>query len=158
MDERIEEFLKQSNAIERVYDDGSLTQAKYAWEYLIEQETLVPGIILKTHKILMLHQRLLPNERGYFRTVPVYIGGKEAMDSALIRDNIVDWCVKGTKKKIDTKTLHVEFEKIHPFVDGNGRIGRMLMNWQRIKITKEPVLIIHEGEEQLEYYKWFKTS
>ncbi len=56
-----------------------------------------------------------------------------------------------------SKMLHVEYERIHPFVDGNGRTGRMFMNWWRMK-NGLPVLVIHEGEEQMDYYQWFKDS
>ena len=58
--------------------------------------------------------------------------------------------------KVDSIDLHVKYEKIHPFADGNGRTGRMFMNWTRLKRNNEPLLIIHEGEEQREYYGWFK--
>ena len=77
---QIKEFLSESNKIEGVYDRDSLQQAQYAWDYLIEQDTLTIDVVLKTHKILMLNQPLQPNEKGYFRTCPVYIGGREAMD------------------------------------------------------------------------------
>jgi Fic family protein len=53
-----------------------------------------------------------------------------------------------------SKVLHVQYEKIHPFVDGNGRTGRIFMNWWRIN-NGLPILVIHEGKEQWEYYKWF---
>jgi len=49
---------------------------------------------------------------------------------------------------------HIHFEKIHPFVDGNGRMGRILMNWQRVKVGLQP-LIIWASERQA-YYAWFK--
>jgi len=54
-----------------------------------------------------------------------------------------------------TKQCHVLFEKIHPFIDGNGRTGRMVYNWHRLKLGL-PIHIIHEGKEQFKYYKWFK--
>ena len=152
-----EEFLKESNAIERVYDDDSLQQAKYAWKYLMSQTVLSLGIILKTHKILMLHQEhLRPYERGYFRDIMVYVGGKPMLNAIKIHERLEQWCIDGMKENVDTKESHILFEKIHPFVDGNGRIGRMLMNWQRITVLKKSLLIIHEGKEQLKYYQWFK--
>ena len=59
------------------------------------------------------------------------------------------------EKLIDKITEnHVKFESIHPFVDGNGRTGRLLMNWIRIKIGL-PILVIKESEK-FEYYKWFE--
>ena len=152
---QILEFLSESNKIEGVFDDDSLQQAKYAWDYLAEQKEMTPSVILKTHKILMLNQNLLPNEKGYFRKVPVYIGGKEAIDYRKISEAIGNWCNNTMNSRKSAKKLHVEYETIHPFVDGNGRTGRMFLNWTRIK-KKQPIIIIHEGKEQMEYYDWFK--
>jgi len=162
----IEEFLLESNAIEGVFDDDSYEQALIAWNWLSEQREMSAHVMLKTHKILMLHQNLYPNEKGYFRNVPVWIGGREGIDSSKIAPAIKHLCmnindiIDNGKKESEiflnkiTKEHHVEYEKIHPFVDGNGRTGRMFMNWERLKVGL-PLLIIHAGDEQQEYYKWF---
>ena len=155
-------FLQESNAIESVYDADSLFQAFVAWEYLMSNDKLTSGVVLKTHKILMLHSNLYPNEKGYFRKVMVSVGGRLGLNAEKIPEAIESWIgdvatsikIPGKNGK-HIKLDHITYEKIHPFVDGNGRTGRMLMNWQRIK-AKLPILIIHEGEEQQEYYKWFK--
>ena len=57
----------------------------------------------------------------------------------------------------EIKMSHVEFEEIHPFVDGNGRTGRILMNLYRIYMGF-PILIIHTGKEQKEYYSWWNND
>lgn len=149
------EFLEESNAIEGVYDLESLSQARVAWEYLLTQKEMTAGVVLKTHKILMLRTHLLPNEKGYFRKCVVYIGGHQAMNYNKIPEAIGNWCNNTMKARWSAKKLHIAFEEIHPFVDGNGRVGRLLMNWTRLR-KEQPILIIHRGEEQLEYYKWFK--
>ncbi len=152
------EFLQESNKIEGVYDTASLKQAQVAWKYLKGQQSLSVSVILKTHKLLMLHQPLRPDEKGYFRKVPVYIGGREGAPWRMIGPLMWKWTFEGMRANppIDPKQLHVEYEKIHPFVDGNGRTGRMFLNWQRLKRTKEPLLIIHAGTlEQSDYYSWF---
>ena len=64
--------------------------------------------------------------------------------------------VEDNKEEIISNRIrndHIGFEKIHPFIDGNGRLGRILMNWQRIQCGLD-ILVIWEIEKQ-EYYKWF---
>lgn len=153
MTEKIIEFLKQSNAIEAVYDEDSLTQAKFAWEYLISQKGMSIEIILKLQKILMLNQNLMPHEKGYLRTIPVYVGNKEVLDHKLISERLKLLAQNMTLVPENSKMHHIEYEKIHPFVDGNGRTGRMLMNWERLR-AGESILIINE-EDKYDYYKWF---
>lgn len=158
-----EEFLKESNAIEGVYDEGSLQQALYAWSYIKDKEKLTVGDVLKTHKILMLHQNIQPDERGYFRKCEVFVGGQYGLNFKKIREAMDEWIeLMNTNQHSElmtdeeiSKELHIKYEKIHPFIDGNGRTGRIFMNWWRIK-NGLPILVIHEGKEQMEYYKWFK--
>jgi Fic family protein len=167
IDNDIEEFLKESNAIEDVHDEDSLQQALYAWNYLKNVKKLSVHDILKTHKILMLHQPgLRPNEKGYLRIVPVYIANHEALNASIIPTTLanlvmnINDIVDHTKNESIIfleriiKEHHVKYEKIHPFVDGNGRTGRMIMNWERIQVGL-PVLIVKANERQI-YYKWFK--
>jgi len=160
------EFLMQSNAIEGVYDSASYHQAKHAWNYLLEEKELTTGVILKTHKLLMLNQPILGYQRGYFRTEQVWVGGREGLAHYKIRGAVEHWAmnvedlIKNAKNEPDifkermTKEHHVEYEKIHPFIDGNGRTGRMFLNWERLKIGL-PLLVIKEAEKQA-YYDWFK--
>ena len=148
------EFLRQSNAIEGVYDEESLKQAKIAWDYLDGEKEMNTHVILRTHKVLMLHQPgLYPNEKGYFRTIPVYISGKEALPAAIVFERTKILAMNMWLHPKHWRAHHIEYEKIHPFVDGNGRTGRMFLNWERQKAGL-PILIIKAGERQ-EYYKLF---
>lgn len=154
-EEDVNEFLRESNAIEREYSDEAFEDAKMAWIMAV-----VNGDVIDTQYILGIHRRLLRRLNkpiaGKIRNCAVYIGGdvREQSKEQIIKE-LTKLCEWNAKNWGEIKRWHVRFEKIHPFEDGNGRIGRILMNIQRIK-AKLPVLIIHEGKEQFEYYKWFK--
>lgn len=51
--------------------------------------------------------------------------------------------------------FHLEFESIHPFNDGNGRIGRILINWQLARLGFPPLIISNKGKQK--YYDTFSA-
>lgn len=151
------EFISQSNAIEGEFSKKALDDATKAWRYALKLKDwpITPKEILKIHKILM--RNLEPEIAGKIRDVPVWIGGKKRSQSKEeIEDELRLLCNPGLYPILSEKFIkdwHVRFEEIHPFVDSNGRTGRILMNLQRIKIGL-PILIILE-KEKYEYYNWF---
>lgn len=93
---------------------------------------------LTTNLIKGLHRKLLPTEDPEYRRVPVYIGdGRGAKrytppEANKIADRINDWeKLVNNSNRIDplivASAAHYHFEAVHPFVDGNGRTGRMLL-------------------------------
>lgn len=151
----IEEFLRESNAIEGVRDERSLAEALDAWEYLIGRDSIDVRVVNRTHRLLMRSQPLDKRAHGRYRRGAVYIGGEEAPLWPYVTEMMRDWMAATNGKRPDWKALHVQYEYIHPFFDGNGRTGRMFMNWTRVKKLGLPVLVIRE-EEKGDYYKWFK--
>jgi fido (protein-threonine AMPylation protein) len=111
-------------------------------------------------------QRLNPAIAGKFRDCDVWVGrdyrpyisesyfvsGLHAvlcnMEPSFVAVDSVEDRIKGT---------HALFEHLHPFVDGNGRVGRILYNIHRLNLGL-PIHIIHVGAEQREYYKWFDNE
>lgn len=163
-DKEVDEFLRESNAIEREYSKQAFDDAKQAWitGVLNAKNDFSIDLMLGIHRRLM--KRLNPNIAGKIRTVPIYVGSskgyKECLKPELIKEELrllFNPGIYPTLSEETIKTWHIKFESIHPFKDGNGRTGRILMNLQRLKIGL-PLLIIHEGDEQFKYYKWFKED
>jgi len=163
-EEELKQFLIESNAIEGVYDPDSLIRAQLAWEYLISQKELSMDAILITHQILMAHQDLDPELIGHFRNCPVWVGGREGADFRKVSGLIQSWLyqidisddldLSPEEQDLILQNLHVQYEHIHPFVDGNGRTGRIFWNFLRLK-SGLPLKIIYE-EKRFEYYRLFR--
>ena len=153
------EFLKHSNYIEGEYSESALEDAKKAWLYIRDKKKIKYSDILRVHSILMI--RLNPRIAGEMRHVSVMVGGHIMPNPESAYYQLLEWIEEINNMDIkDTDVLmlreyHVNFENIHPFEDGNGRVGRILYNWSRLRIGL-PIYIIHHGSEQLDYYKWFK--
>ena len=146
--------IRQSNLIEGIDDQKEDKQSMVAWDYLKNLKQISHKDIKKVQKIITLHQPLRPDHRGYYRNVNVRVGNRLCpewnMIPHLMANFIIDW------RKNNPLENHITFEKIHPFVDGNGRTGRMLMWWQQIKNGEEPTLF--KADERQEYYKLFKEE
>lgn len=158
-----EEFLRESNYIEQVYEEKYMPSAKKAWFLLKRHKRLTAAVILMAHKKLMYHH-LWRTQRGQYRLMDVSVGKYQAPSPASVPYRMEEWIksanqtISGGKTKAEEmiKQDHIAFEKIHPFVDGNGRIGRMLMNWQRLQVGL-PILVI-KASERWDYYDWFNEK
>lgn len=129
-------------------------------EFLMARDTLDKDfdldIIFDTHEILM---NRLHHERGKFKTEQNYIKGADfntcaPQDAYMLimqwMDNVNYGIAKATD---DSKVIeivceaHIEFERIHPFADGNGRTGRLLMNHLLMK-NEIPPFVIEKGDKE----------
>lgn len=118
---------------------------------------------LSEYSIKQIHSLILKNiddeNKGKYRTTNVIISGAEHKppQSFEVQSQMQEFIKKYNENitKLHPVELasfvHIEFVKIHPFVDGNGRTSRLLMNLELIKAGFPPVVI--ELEDRLEYYK-----
>lgn len=152
-----EEFLRESNHIEQEYSEQAYNDAVLAWNFIMRKDVLTVDIMMRCHKMLMKNRNTLKeSEKGNIRNGDVYIGGRKGMNVSEIAGALWHWGFETMRKSPppDWKKLHVVYEKIHPFADGNGRTGRMFMNWTRVKRCGLPILVIKEKEKH-KYYGWF---
>ena len=149
----MEEFIRESNYIENERSDRAFEDALQAYKWFIKKDDFNFADILEVHKILMA--RLNLRIAGCSRRVPVRVGNRICPKPDLIGKLMVLWLSKHRRAKTwdNIKEAHIVFEQIHPFEDGNGRVGRIILNWQRVKVGM-PILVIKESEKN-EYYKWF---
>jgi Fic family protein len=152
------EFLEQSNLIEGVM--GLTDEAVEAWEYAKAVDIRHSGHVLHIHNLLM--QKLNPRIAGRLRDCNVRVGTYVAPDYTLV-SGLLDELLQAQPLSVsadksinerDIKMWHVEFERIHPFADGNGRTGRIIMNCQRLKVGL-PIQVIRESDVAA-YYAWFR--
>ncbi len=90
----------------------------------------------------------LPNEVGGMETtLPEDVAGK-------MKALMAEYNAKEDKTLNDILEFHVKFERVHPFQDGNGRVGRLIMFKECLKYNIVPFII--EDNLKLYYYRGLK--
>lgn len=128
-------------------------------EQLAQQQSELTEYEIKNIHSLVLADR--PEDRGCFRRVNVRIAGAltEPVQPYLIEPKITELLAdfrewKNTMHIVERVALfHLRFESIHPFIDGNGRTGRLLMNLQLIQGGLPPINVKYT--ERRRYYDAF---
>ena len=152
---QLNEFIKENNAIEGVYYTVAHEDGLESWNWAYSNMCNINTDYIKNiHKILM--KRVNPRIAGKTRECDVWIGGQRKLfiNEFIFTEQLNNLCAEILKEKMTPKEAHILFESIHPFEDGNGRVGRILMNIHRLRLNL-PILIIHAGKEQEKYYDWF---
>ena len=125
-------------------------------ELVQEKAPLSERIIKQIHHLVLADKK---EDRGIYRRVPVRIMGAhhEPVQPYLIVPKMEQLLADFTASKdhIVTKLawFHIEFEAIHPFIDGNGRTGRLLVNLELMKAGYPPIDI--KFADRLAYYNAF---
>lgn len=101
---------------------------------------------------------------GDYKKLPNEVGEEKTVEPKSVHKHmaklISDFNSRGSISLDDVIDFHVKFERIHPFQDGNGRIGRLLMLWQCLQKRIVPFII--SEELRLFYYrgiqKWGRVN
>ncbi len=119
---------------------------------------LSESVIKNIHSLVLMDQ---PEDKGVFRRIPVRIMGAfaEPVQPYLIEPKITELLAVNEKRKDGMNPLeriarfHLEFEGIHPFIDGNGRTGRLIMNLDLIRCGYPPINV--KFTDRRRYYDAF---
>ena len=133
---------------------------KEAFEFV--SELVKNNVPISERVIKQIHYLVLADkkeDRGVYRRVPVRIMGAqhEPVQPYLIvpkMEELLRTFLESTEH-IVTKLarFHIEFEGIHPFIDGNGRTGRLLVNLELMKAGYPPIDI--KFTDRITYYNAF---
>ena len=125
-------------------------------ELVKEKRPLSESVIKQIHYFVLSDKK---EDRGVYRRIPVRIIGAqhEPVQPYLIGPKMEQLLLDYSESKdhIITKLarFHIEFEGIHPFIDGNGRTGRLLVNLELMKAGYPPIDIKYT--DRVEYYNAF---
>ncbi|MGN0727030.1 MAG: Fic family protein [Anaerovoracaceae bacterium] len=125
-------------------------------ELVKEKAPMTESIIKQIHYLVLADKK---DDRGIYRRVPVRILGAQHepvqpyLISPMMEQLLTDY--EESDANIITRLVkfHIEFEGIHPFIDGNGRTGRLLVNLELMKAGYPPIDI--KFTDRLSYYNAF---
>lgn len=145
-------LIRQSNLIEGIDDPKEDKQSLRAWNWLISRSGINDYVVRELHGLIVANQSDLHiGDKGMYRHIQVWVGGYQPPNAMRVPELMQTWCRDYYDKT--PKQSHIDFEKIHPFVDGNGRTGRMLMWWHELKLGLPITPILNSNKEH--YYRWF---
>ncbi|HPT08583.1 MAG TPA: Fic family protein [bacterium] len=151
--------LPNKSLIEQLEVKNHQAALQYLFNFLLKNKIINKELILKLHAILMNGIR---DDAGLFRNHGVRI-----IDSNIPTANylkvpklIDDLVININQKNNDIINLvshiHGRFEQIHPFSDGNGRIGRLIMIAMLLRKNLAPAIIRQENKRQ--YYNYLNKA
>lgn len=140
---------------------------KIAFDYILDYNgDITKEFILELHKLVVKDtlKENLNNQIGKYRDLQVYIRGRDWLppkpeEVPKEMKDLLSWYTLNKNKLhplILASYFHIAFETIHPFVDGNGRVGRLLMNFILHK-NKYPMINI-PNKIKFRYYQTLETA
>ena len=134
------------------------TALESLFERLQEGKELDEKFIKNINEII---NKNIKETEGY-RKVQVFIRGSEYIPPEPEKiPNLMMYYIynyNNYKEDIFSKIAkyHIDFERIHPFEDGNGRTGRILINYELLKNNLSPVVI--EKEDRVKYFEFLRNN
>ena len=159
--------IRTDHEIREIYEAKNLARAI---EYLMnnKEKSISVELVLKLHKILLFNIR--DEIAGRFRAgdewvrVGTHIGANPEFVNGLMYELVRKYNNDEEYFLNKIAYFHAEFENIHPFGDGNGRIGRLITNEQLDMLNLPPIIIPNKSKFEDyypaldEYTKTGKTS
>lgn len=152
--------LPNKSLAEHLEAKNHQTALNYLFDHVANKGDIDEKLVLKLHSILMNGVR---NDAGLYRRHAVRIMGVNLATINYLRvaASITKIMAKAARSGKDIVNaiadIHREFEQVHPFSDGNGRVGRLLMNAMLLKANFAPA-IIRQEQKRLYYTYLYKAQ
>lgn len=153
------ETIANKDLVEHLEAKNHQTAIKFLFNYLLNNKKIDENLILKLHGLLMSGIR---EDAGQYRRHGVRIVGSNVPTANFLKvSELMKELVKIINKKekdiIKHATIiHSKFEQIHPFSDGNGRIGRLILCAMLLRDNCPPAVI--EIKEKKFYLSYLRKS
>ena len=130
----------------------------YVQEIAKNEVELSEYVIKNIHALVLMNS---PEDKGQYRRIPVRIMGAytDPVQPYLIEPKMGELLLANEERKKQMTTVeriarfHLEFEGIHPFIDGNGRTGRLILNLDLIRNGFPPINV--KFTDRKRYYDAF---
>ena len=130
----------------------------YVQKLVLNREDISEKIVKEIHSLLLIDR---PFDKGVYRKIPLRMLGAccEPPEPLFVPNQMEQLLEEHASMKrhpLESAALfHLDFEGIHPFVDGNGRTGRLLLNWMLMQHDYPPINI--RLEDRKRYYDCFDS-
>lgn len=122
--------------------------------------SLSEAVIKDIHSLVLINK---PQDKGVYRRIPVQIAGAfeqpcaphfivEAMNALFVEN---DDAKTSLHPLVRIALFHLQFEGIHPFIDGNGRTGRLILNLDLMQNGYPPINV--KFADRMRYYNAFDS-
>jgi len=144
--------LPDKSIIEQMEVKNHQAAFRYVMRHISEKNKISEQFVLRTHQILM---NGIKEDAGLYRAHAVRIAGSHVptanyLKLPVLMQTLMNDIGKGDKDIIGfSARIHSRFEQIHPFSDGNGRVGRLLLTAMLLSDDIAPAII---AQEQRRYY------
>ncbi len=151
--------LSKKSLVEQLEAKNHQSALNYLFEHVKNKLPLNGDFVLKLHSILMnsIHPDAGLYRNHGVRIVGAYVPTANYLKIPKLMDELLDDVkTQVSDPLIHSAIIHSRFEKIHPFADGNGRVGRLLLAAMLLKENFPPAVI--RQENRLKYLKYLNQS